>query len=96
MAEKEPPKENEPGENYVDYGDILASWEFPEHIRHERGLKWYVFFFTILALIIIVSITGLNFTFFRMAGQPFSLNLDGGNYLFVIMIVLFLILYFYY
>lgn len=95
MAQNKPQKAEE-NDNYVDYGDILASWEFPEHIRHERSLKWYIFFFTILAAIILVSITGLNITFFRLAGQPFTLSIDSNNYLFVVMIVLFLVLYFYY
>ena len=95
MAQNKPEKVEE-NDNYVDYGDILAAWEFPEHIRHERSLKWYIFFFTILAAIILVSITGLNITFFRLAGQPFTLSIDSNNYLFVVMIVLFLILYFYY
>jgi len=82
--------------NYADYGDILASWQFPEHTKHDRSLKWYVFFFLIFAVIIVLSIFGLDITLFKISGQPFSLTFDKGNYLFIILLVLFLILYFYY
>ena len=93
---KKPIETGDQNDNYVDYGQILASWQFPEYVKHERSLKWYVFFFIILATIILVSIVGLDITFFKIAGGPFALTIDKGNYLFVILIVLFLILYFYY
>ncbi len=88
--------ENEPiTQNHADYGEILASWQFPEHFKHDRSPKWYVIFFVIIAGIILLSIFGLNVTLFKISGQPFTLSFDK-NYLFIILLVLFLILYFYY
>jgi hypothetical protein len=93
--EKEPQENKETQSVYPDYGQIFASWQFPEHFKHERSLKWYVFFFLIFAIIIALSIFGFDATLFRISGQPFSLSFDK-NYLFVVLLVLFLILYFYY
>lgn len=94
--QKELIEQEEAINNYPDYGEILASWQFPEHIKHERSVKWYVFFFLVLAIIILLSIFGLDITLFKISGQAFSLTFDKGNYLFIVLIVLFLILYFYY
>ena len=90
--QKMPASEKEP----IEYGQTLASWEFPEHVKHERSLRWYVFASIVLLVIVLLSIFGLDITLFKIAGQPFSLTVDKGNYLFVILIALFLILYFYY
>lgn len=88
-------EDQEKSPNYVDYGQVLASWQFPEHTKHERSKKWYFFASIILALIITVSITGLSVTLFKIAGQAFSLSFDK-NYLFIVLLILFLILYLYY
>jgi hypothetical protein len=93
--QKESGEEEQVPSNYADYGEVLASWQFPEHIKHERSLKWYVFFFLLVAIIITLSVFGFDVTLFRISGQPFGLSFDK-NYLFIVLIVLFLILYFYY
>lgn len=79
-----------------EYGQIFASWQFPEHVKHERSLRWYVFASLIFIVMILLSIFGLDITFFKISGQPFSLTVDKGNYLFLVLITLFLVLYFYY
>jgi hypothetical protein len=88
-------EEQDKDTKYVDYGQILASWQFPEHTKHERSKKWYFFAFTLIAMLVTVSITGLNITFFKIAGQPFTLSIDK-NYLLIVLLILFLILYLYY
>lgn len=32
----------------MDPGDVLAAWEFPENIKHERNRWWYILFAVIL------------------------------------------------
>ncbi len=93
--EKEVQENKQTKSNEPDYGQIFASWQFPEHFKHERSLRWYIFFFLLMLGIIALSIFGFDATLFRISGQPFGLSFEK-NYLFVVLLVLFLILYFYY
>ncbi|MFA5126895.1 MAG: hypothetical protein WC465_02750 [Patescibacteria group bacterium] len=96
--EKTAPIENFEAQDYgdeaPDYGEIYAAWEFPEHIKYERGSKWYLTTGIILLALVFLSIYGLNFTMFHLAGQAFTLSFDR-NPLFVILLVLFIIVYLY-
>ncbi|MDD5040025.1 MAG: hypothetical protein PHY34_02645 [Patescibacteria group bacterium] len=57
-----------------DRGKTLASWEFPEFIKHQRSFGWYIGVFIIIAALI-------------------TFSLVTQNYLFAIVIVLFLVVY---
>jgi len=76
-----------------DYGEIFATWEFPEHEKPERSKKWYIFFFLTIILLIIVSLFNFTITLFNIGGQPFTLSFIQ-NIPFVIILILFIIVYF--
>ena len=75
-------------------GEVLASWEFPEHEKPERSRKWYLYFFLIMAGLVILSLFDFNITLFHYADQTFDISF-AKNPLFIIILVLFLIIYFY-
>lgn len=50
-------------EEQNDYGDILAFWEFPEFIKHQRSLIWYVGFVVILIALLVYSYFSDNLLF---------------------------------
>ena len=76
--QKEEPELEKIEDNIVferDLGEVLAAWDFPEFIKHERGRLWYISFGIIFVLMLVYSY--------------FS-----NNFLFAIIIVIFLITYF--
>lgn len=76
--QKEEPELEKIEDNIVfekDLGEVLAIWDFPEFIKHERGRLWYISFGIIFVLMLVYSY--------------FS-----NNFLFAIIIVIFLITYF--
>ena len=46
-----------------DYGDILAIWEFPEFIKHERGKLWYISFTIVFLALLTYSYLSDNLLF---------------------------------
>lgn len=46
-----------------DYGEILASWNFPEHTQHERRSRWYIFFIIVVGLLLLYSYKTSNILF---------------------------------
>lgn len=55
--------ENQEENNAFDYGDILASWEFPEFEKHERNKLWYVAFVAVFLAMIIYAYFSKNLLF---------------------------------
>ena len=46
-----------------DYGNILALWEFPEFIKHQRGTLWYLAFAIIFVALLVYSYFSDNLLF---------------------------------
>ena len=46
-----------------DLGEVLATWDFPEFIKHERGKLWYILFGVIFLAMIIYSYFSDNLLF---------------------------------
>jgi len=47
---------NEEEQAFIDdYGNILALWEFPEFIKHERGKLWYLSFTVVFVALLVYS-----------------------------------------
>lgn len=80
-------------ESNLNTDEILAQWEIPEFHKHEKTKKWYTYFFLTIAIIVLISIIGINITLFKISDQSFTITFDKGNYLFIIFIVLATILY---
>lgn len=47
----------------INYEKVLATWHFPENIKQDRGIKWYLITFSISISLIIYSIINANFSF---------------------------------
>ena len=60
MAQKK--KKREKGEEYMpeDYGEVLATWEFPEYTKIKRNKSWYISFVIIIISILIYSYFAQN------------------------------------
>ena len=46
-----------------DYGDVLAFWEFPEFIKHQKGTLWYVAFTIVFVALLVYSYFSDNLLF---------------------------------
>lgn len=46
-----------------DYGNVLALWEFPEFVKHERGKVWYITFTIVFLALLVYSYFSDNLLF---------------------------------
>lgn len=56
-------KNNKSEANEVDYGKILAQWDFPEYNQYKRSKGWYMVTGMLFTLALIYSISTANFLF---------------------------------
>lgn len=75
-----------------EFGEILAAWQFPEFVKHDRSKKWYIYFVVIFAILLILSLISADLTFFRLAETSFGLSLSQSP-LFAIFLIIALIFY---
>jgi hypothetical protein len=54
---------NKKEETSGDHGRVLASWEFAEFIKQDRGLAWYIGAGLVGAMLIIYSLVTANYLF---------------------------------
>ncbi len=47
----------------VDYGEVFFSWDFPEFIKHQRGILWYLAAFLAVIGLLVFSLVSENFLF---------------------------------
>ncbi len=47
-------------------GDVLMEWTFPEFVRHERGVGWYITYGIITLGLIVFCIFSRNYTFLML------------------------------
>jgi hypothetical protein len=81
--------------NESDFGEIFATWQFPEHIKHIRSKKWYIYFGLIYLIILLISIFGFYIPLSPSSALiHFGLAFDRSYFLTIIM-VMFIIIYLY-
>ncbi|MFA5135049.1 MAG: hypothetical protein WC505_04685 [Patescibacteria group bacterium] len=47
----------------IDFGEVLASWEFPEYTKYFRGKLWYAVAITIVCALTIYAVSTQNYLF---------------------------------
>ncbi|MCH7492634.1 hypothetical protein IID19_03545 [Patescibacteria group bacterium] len=49
--------------NVEDHGDVLASWDFPEFVKYQRTLGWYIITSVVVLAFILFGIFTQNYLF---------------------------------
>lgn len=79
----------------LDLGEIYATWQFPEHIKHIRSKKWYILFSLVYLVILLIAIFGLYIPLAPGSSAiKFGIDFDRSPLLAIIM-VMFAIIYMY-
>lgn len=62
-----------------DHGQKLATWKYPEHLEHQRGKAWYVFFFLIGGALVVWSLFTANFLFLMIVAIAWTVIYVSGH-----------------